>query len=156
MAKEIERKFLVVSDNWKEDVSNSIIFKQGYFKGDNLSASIRVRIEGDVAKLNIKGATIGIVRDEFEYDIPIEEANQLLSLYCKKPYIEKTRYYVNYQSHLFEIDEFIGDNKGLVVAEVELSSENESIDLPDWVGEDVSEQTKYYNNNLVENPFKQW
>ena len=156
MGKEIERKFLVTGKEWKSYSSHSIVFKQGYFKGEKLSASIRVRIEGEVAKLNIKGATIGIVRDEFEYPIPVDEANQLLALYCKTPYIEKTRYYVNYKSHLFEIDEFIGENQGLVVAEVEIENVDETISLPDWIGEDVSEQPKYYNNNLVEFPFSQW
>jgi len=155
MPLEIEKKYLLKNDQWRTEVISSTVFKQGYFGGGG-KASLRVRIEGDKANLNIKGATIGIVRQEYEYSIPLSEAQELLDNLCEQPLIEKTRHIVKTNTHKWEIDEFTGDNAGLIVAEVELQSEQEVIQLPDWVGQEVSADEKYYNVALRTNPFKNW
>jgi adenylate cyclase len=155
MAQEIERKFLVVDDSWREQVYRRARMRQGYLN-DTQKSSVRVRVEGDNAYLNIKSATLGIQRTEYEYPIPVDEANEILSELAHKPLIEKTRHYVKYADHLWEVDVFEGDNKGLIVAEVELKHEDEAIELPPWVGEEVSADPRYYNVCLVKNPFKDW
>jgi adenylate cyclase len=155
MAIEIERKFLLKNDAWRDDVVKHIDFKQGYLVGSD-KASVRVRIEGDKANINIKGATLGIVRSEFEYEIPLQDANELLDGLCDQPFIDKVRHYVHIGKHEWEIDEFKGENQGLVVAEVELTDENEAFDKPLWLGEEVSSDKRYYNSMLVKNPFKNW
>jgi len=152
---EIEKKFLLKNNSWRHQVSTSTVFKQGYFGGSG-KASLRVRIEGDKANLNIKGATIGVVRQEYEYPIPFSEAEELLMSLCEQPLIEKVRHIVHSATHKWEIDEFKGDNSGLIVAEVELQSEDEIIELPDWVGKEVSAEEKYYNVALQTNPYKNW
>ena len=155
MAKEIERKFTIINNNWKEAVSSSSRFRQGYM-GTDEKASVRIRLEDDKANINIKSATLGIQRQEYEYDIPVTDANEMLDTLCHKPLIEKTRHYVQHQGKTWEIDVFEGDNQGLVVAEIELDSEDESFTLPDWAGEDVSHDTRYYNVCLVSHPYKDW
>ena len=155
MGIEIEKKFLLANDNWREQVYNSVQFRQGYLVGSEKS-SVRVRIEGDQSNLNIKGATLGIRRQEFEYPIPMEDANELLSTLCAEPLIEKTRHYVCSGKHTWEIDEFAGDNQGLIVAEIELSHENESFEPQEWLGEEVSGDKRYYNSMLIKDPYKNW
>lgn len=155
MATEIERKFLLKNDNWREQVVKHIEFKQGYIVGSE-KASVRVRIEGDKANINIKGATLGIVRPEYEYAIPIEDAKELLANLCQKPFIDKVRHYIYIGKHEWEIDEFKGDNQGLQVAEIELASVNEEFEQPLWLGKEVSSEKKYYNSLLVKNPYKNW
>lgn len=155
MATEIERKFLVINDSWRNDVTDSIHYLQGYF-ATNESCSIRVRIGGGKADINIKSATLGITRSEYDYPIPVQDAREMLDALCIKPLIEKTRYHVHHQDRLWEIDVFAGDNAGLVVAEVELESADAAITLPDWIGEDVSHDPRYYNVCLVEHPYKNW
>lgn len=155
MAKEIERKFLVNHDNWRKDVTKSIHYIQGYFT-TNASCSIRIRVSGDKADLNIKSATLGITRTEYEYPLPLEDANEMLDHLCNKPLLEKTRYYVQHQGHLWEIDVFTGDNEGLIVAEIELKSAEEKFSLPDWAGKEVSDDPRYYNVCLVSHPYKDW
>ncbi|MCW8929753.1 MAG: CYTH domain-containing protein [Gammaproteobacteria bacterium] len=155
MGIEIEKKFLLANDNWRDQVHTSVHFRQGYLIGSDKS-SVRVRIEGDKSNLNIKGATLGVRRQEFEYPIPMEDANELLSTLCAEPLIEKTRHYVKVGEHTWEIDEFSGDNQGLIVAEVELSHENEIFEEQEWLGEEVSEDTRYYNSMLIKNPYKNW
>jgi len=152
---EIERKFLLKNETWRAEVLSSTVFKQGYFAG-NGKASIRVRVEGEQANINIKGATIGVKRAEYEYPIPLDEAIELLETLCEHPLIEKVRHIVKHAEHKWEIDEFDGENDGLIVAEVELQSEQESIQLPAWAGEEVSAQEKYYNVSLRSNPYKNW
>lgn len=155
MAKEIERKFTIINDSWKQAVSRSSRFRQGYMGTDD-KASVRIRLEDDKANLNIKSATLGIQRQEYEYEIPITDANEMLDTLCHKPLIEKTRHYVQHQGKTWEIDVFEGDNQGLLVAEIELDSEDENFTLPDWAGEDVSHDTRYYNVCLVSHPYKDW
>lgn len=155
MAKEIEYKFLIVNDDWRKDADEGIYMVQGYM-GSNEKSSIRIRINGDTANLNIKSKTIGIQRSEYEYNIPANEAKEMLESLCDRPFIEKTRFHVNHDGNKWEIDVFSGDNDGLVVAELEVSSVDEKFSLPDWIGKDVSNDTKYYNICLVTHPYKDW
>lgn len=154
MALEIERKFLVSSDDWQDHTHQSTPLSQGYLNS-NKERTVRVRIAGDRGILTIKGKTIKTTRQEFEYDIPLAEARKLLLL-CEQPIIEKTRYLVTADELLWEIDVFEGVNKGLTVAEVELQSEEQKIDLPSWVGQEVSDDPRYYNSNLIRHPFQDW
>ena len=141
MAIEIEHKFLLKNDSWRQQVESAVIFKQGYLSSQPTS-SIRVRISNTQAWLNIKSATIGTQRHEYEYEIPIEDANEIIELLCTKPIIEKTRHYINNNGHIWEIDEFHGVNEGLIVAELELSELNEWFEKPEWVGEEVTEHVR--------------
>ena len=153
MATEIERKFLVVSDEWKQH-SAGTPYHQGYLSRDP-DRTVRVRVAGESAYLTIEGRTHGLSRQEFEYPIPALDALALLAI-CDGPLIEKTRYVVEHRGHRWEIDEFSGDNSGLVLAEVELLEVNEAVDLPPWVGREVSDDPRYYNSNLAVNPFCRW
>ena len=120
------------------------------------AASVRVRIEGDKAFLNIKSATLGVRRQEYEYPIPVDEARELLETLCEQPLVEKTRYRVNHDGLEWEIDVFEGKNEGLIVAEVELEAEEQKISLPSWCGQEVSEDARYYNVNLGKHPYTDW
>jgi adenylate cyclase len=155
MATEIERKFLLRDDSWRAAADAGTRFRQGYLIGA-VKASVRVRIEGEAANINIKSATLGIQRQEFEYAIPLADAEELLNTLCEQPQIEKTRYHVPYGDHLWEVDVFAGDNAGLVVAEVELGDENEAFAMPPWAAEEVSHDTRYYNVCLVNHPYGEW
>lgn len=155
MATEIEHKFLLKNENWRKEVSHCVVYKQGYLSSQSTS-SIRVRISNREAWLNIKSATIGTQRSEYEYEIPLSDAQEILDNLCFKPVIEKTRHFVKYENHLWEIDEFDGENAGLIVAEIELNSLNENFTKPDWIGEDVTQDVRYYNNNLAKTPYSQW
>lgn len=155
MAVEIEKKFLLANDRWRMQVNKSIQFRQGYLVGSD-KASVRIRIEGDKSNLNIKSATLGVRRQEYEYPIPMDEAQELLDTLCDKPLIEKTRHYIDTGEHVWEIDEFTGDNAGLIVAEIELQDEQESFQYFDWLGQEVSHDKRYYNSMLSKNPYKNW
>ena len=155
MALEVEHKFLLANDDWRDEVDHAVYYKQGYLSGSPLS-SVRVRISDTHAWLNIKSATIGTYRQEFEYEIPLADANAILDDLCHKPVIEKVRHFVSHQDHLWEIDEFKGDNAGLIVAEIELSQIGESFAKPHWIGAEVTDDLRYYNNNLTKNPYKNW
>jgi len=155
MATEIERKFLLLTDDWKRLAREHICIQQGYF-GTAEKASIRVRISGNEANINIKSATLDIVRKEYEIPIPLDDAKEMIEYLCQHPIIKKTRYLVPFGSHIWEIDEFEGDNEGLVVAEIELSSVDEDFKKPEWLGEEVSNDKRYYNVCLVNNPYKNW
>ena len=155
MATEIERKFLLVSDAWRALISRSESFRQGYLSSSK-RASVRVRIADDTATLNIKGMTLGIQRLEYEYEIPLPDATELLDQLCERPLIEKTRHFVEFGGKLWEIDEFHGDNAGLIVAEVELDAPNDVIPMPVWAGADVSHLERYYNVRLTQYPSSQW
>lgn len=155
MAIEIEHKFLLSNENWRQSVSNSTYYKQGYLsQGKN--GVVRIRVSDNEAWLVIKGATIGTSRPEFTYDIPLAEAHELLDQLCEKPLIEKIRHFIHAGDHVWEIDEFKGDNEGLIVAEIELTTEGEPFDKPEWIGQEVTDDPRYYNNNLATNPFKNW
>jgi len=155
MGIEIERKFLVINDAWRKDVLSETRLKQGYLANQE-RASVRVRIGGDKAYLNIKSATLGIRRSEFEYEVPVDDAEEMLEQVAIRPFIDKTRYTLKCGEHLWEVDLFHGENEGLIVAEVELGSEDESFQVPDWTGEEVSDDPKYFNVCLVKHPFCNW
>lgn len=155
VGQEIERKFLVVSEQWRDAVVAHVVYRQGYLCG-NQRSSVRIRVSDQEARLNIKSATLGIERQEYDYPLPLEEAHTLLDCLCEQPLIEKTRYYVDYQGKRWEIDVFAGDNAGLIVAEIELACVDETIALPPWVGEEVSHDPRYYNVSLVKYPYKDW
>jgi adenylate cyclase len=154
MALEIERKYLVDLEKLGT-LENGIRIKQAYLS-TNKEAVVRVRVKNDKAYLTIKGSNIGVTRLEFEYEIPLIQANEMLDKLCQKPLIDKTRYLINYENHTWELDVFYGENEGLVVVEVELSSEDETIILPSWVKEEVTSDARYYNSNLMKNPYKNW
>lgn len=155
MAKEIERKFLVLNDQWRDLVKKQDYYRQGYLN-DAIQCSVRVRVANDQAYLNIKSATLGIERNEYEYPIPMADATEMLERFSLGPVIEKTRYFVDIGKHTWEIDVFEGDNQGLVVAEIELANESEAFDKPAWIGEEVSDDPRYYNVCLVKHPYKEW
>ena len=155
MGVEIERKFLVINDSWREAASPGMRYRQGYLSTDR-SNSVRVRVCGDRAWLNIKSAAVGITRREYEYEIPSADAHAILEELCVKPQIEKTRFIVEHDGLAWEIDVFEGDNSGLVVAELELGSTGDQFTLPAWAGEDVSGDIRYYNQRLVEHPYSGW
>ncbi len=154
MPREIERKFLLKNDKWRSMVQASRALRQGYLCGND-RASVRVRIDGDQANLNIKSATLGVERLEFEYAIPVEQAEALLSELAGQV-VEKTRHEVRHHEHLWEIDEFAGDNAGLIVAEVELEDAQERFERPDWLGDEVSGDPRYYNTELARHPYSRW
>ena len=155
MALEIEHKFLLRDERWRDQVEHSLRMRQGYLVSD-ATRSVRVRVAGDQGYLNIKSGTLGIARREYEYRIPLAEAEELLNTLCEKPLLEKTRHFLHYGDHLWEVDEFGGDNAGLIVAEVELGTVDEAFARPDWVGEEVSHDLRYYNSQLVRHPYKDW
>jgi len=153
MAREIERKFLVTNQDWRSDDATE--YRQGYLSLDR-ERTVRVRVTGTTARLTIKGITRGATRQEFEYEIPLGDANEMLTTLCRRPLIEKRRYTVRIGGLDWEIDEFFGDNAGLVVAEVELESEDQPFDRPAWLGREVTGDPRYYNANLVEHPYSAW
>ncbi|MEK7323120.1 MAG: CYTH domain-containing protein [Pseudomonadota bacterium] len=155
MATEIERKFLVLNDDWRRQAAPGARLRQGYLSS-GAACSIRVRSAGDHAQLNIKSATLGVSRREYEYAIPVGDASELLDHFCDGPLIEKTRYAVEYAGHVWEVDVFEGDNAGLIVAEIELDSEDEVFEKPAWAGVEVSHDPRYYNVCLVKHPYKDW
>ncbi|KIO48350.1 CYTH domain-containing protein [Nitrosospira sp. NpAV] len=156
MSKEIERKFLVGDKNpasWGNAIHSEI--RQGYLSIDKYR-TVRVRIAGDAAYLTIKGITEGASRAEYEYPIPVAHAKQMLDGLCLRPLIEKRRYRVGYGGLVWEVDEFYGDNAGLIVAEVELKDAQQVFDKPPWAGEEVTDDPRYYNANLVNHPYAKW
>ena len=155
MATEIERKFLLANDSWRKYADKGIYMIQAYM-ASNEKSSVRIRIQGDSANLNIKSKTLGVQRSEYEYSIPLDDAREMIESLCNKPYIEKIRFHVMHDEHEWEIDVFAGDNEGLIVAEIELNSVNENFSLPDWIGEEVSNEPRYYNICLVNHPYKNW
>ncbi|HNW77969.1 MAG TPA: CYTH domain-containing protein, partial [Candidatus Competibacteraceae bacterium] len=148
-------KFLLRDERWRDQVEHSLRMRQGYLVSD-ATRSVRVRVAGDQGYLNIKSGTLGIARREYEYRIPLAEAEELLNTLCEKPLLEKTRHFIHYGDHLWEVDEFGGDNAGLIVAEVELGAVDEAFARPDWIGEEVSHDLRYYNSQLVRHPYKDW
>lgn len=154
MAREIERKFLVKGTAWKRG-AEGVRFRQGYLSSVK-ERTVRVRTEGTRAVLTIKGLTRGVERQEYEYSIPLADAIQMLHTLCERPLIDKVRYMRTVGPHLWEVDEFLGDNEGLVVAEIELSSPDEAFERPAWIGKEVSNDPRYFNANLIHHPFGTW
>jgi CYTH domain-containing protein len=154
MAVEIERKFLVTDDSWRS-LATGTLYRQGYIATE-AGATVRVRLVGDRGYLTIKSKIGQISRTEYEYSIPASDAREMLDNLCQRPLIEKIRYKIPLAELIWEIDEFAGENEGLILAEVELPTENFSLDLPEWIGRDVSDDPRYFNANLVKYPFKKW
>ena len=152
MAVEIERKYLVMGQPWLQ--VPGVVYQQGYLNRDK-TRTVRVRIAGEAAFLTIKGVNVGATRAEFEYPIPLADAEALLAL-CDGPLIEKTRYLLDHAGTRWELDVFAGDNAGLVVAEVELASEDQAFARPDWLGDEVTQDARYFNSNLAVHPYCRW
>jgi adenylate cyclase len=154
MGIEIEKKFLLTGTEWKQ-LATGTAYRQGYLNSAK-ERTVRVRTINNQGFLTIKGVSVGATRLEYEYEIPLEDANALLDELCEKPLIEKNRYKVNFSGFTWEIDEFFGENDGLIVAEIELESEDQTFDKPDWVGEEVTGDSRYFNSNLINNPYSKW
>ncbi|MBW2064784.1 MAG: CYTH domain-containing protein [Deltaproteobacteria bacterium] len=154
MGKEIERKFLVRNDSWRS-LARGTRYRQGYLNSAK-ERIMRVRTIDDKGFLTIKGITRGASRLEFEYDIPVADAERMLDELCERPLIEKNRYRIEYKGLVWEVDEFFGENQGLIVAEVELEGEEQGFEKPDWIGEEVTGDPKYFNSNLIQHPYTKW
>jgi len=161
MAIEIERKFLLIGDEWRVAAHAVVAIAQGYLNdlhavdSGAMNTSVRVRIEGEQARLNIKSRELGASRQEFDYLIPMGDARALLAL-CVGGVIDKRRHLVRHAGHLWEIDEFLGDNAGLIVAEIELDREDEPFERPAWLGVEATHAARYYNLALASRPYSQW
>ena len=154
MGIEIERKFLLQGDAWRS-LGQPVLLRQGYLSS-NKERVVRVRIEGEGATLTIKGRSSGATRGEWEYPIPLADAAELLDGLCEQPLIEKYRRRIEFAGNVWEVDEFLGANQGLAFAEIELSSEDQAFDKPDWIGAEVTHDPRYYNSSLIRLPFSQW
>jgi adenylate cyclase len=154
MGKEIERKFLVKGDVWRS-LATGTACRQGYLNSAK-ERTVRVRTIDDRAFLTIKGLTVGATRGEYEYEIPLADCNAMLDALAEKPIIEKKRYKVPLEGLTWEIDEFFGENDGLIVAEVELESKMQIFEKPEWVGEEVTADPRYFNSNLIKHPYSKW
>lgn len=159
MATEIERKFLVKGEAWRVGAEGER-YCQGYLsRGDGYAVAdrtVRIRVAGVRAYVTIKGASHGIARLEYEYEIPMGDAEEMLSQLCDRPLIDKIRYKIPHQDLLWEVDEFLGENQGLIMAEVELETTDQAVVLPDWVGAEVSGDRRYFNAYLVDHPYRSW
>jgi adenylate cyclase len=154
MGVEIERKFLLTGDGWRA-LGTPVLLRQGYLSSDP-DRTVRVRIEGEQGTLTIKGRSVGATRGEWEYPIPLDEAGDLLDRLCQQPLIEKYRRRIDFAGNVWEVDEFLGANAGLVVAEIELASEAQAFDKPDWIGAEVTDDKRYFNSSLIRHPFSGW
>lgn len=155
MAREIERKFLVVNDDWRSAASAVVRYRQGYLATTD-RCSVRIRVDGDHGYLNIKSATLDIMRTEFEYRVPLADAEEILDTLCEGLLVEKQRHFVEHQGHTWEVDVFEGVNRGLIIAEIELEAVDTSFPLPSWAGREVSDDPRYYNVYLARHPYTQW
>ncbi len=154
MAQEIERKFRVTATTYR-DLAKGTHYRQGYLNSQK-ERVVRIRTIDDKGFITVKGITRGATRLEFEYEISVADANEMLNDLCEQPIIEKHRYKVAMGEHVWEIDEFHGENEGLTVAEVELESEDQEYPKPDWIGEEVTGDARYYNSNLIAKPYNKW
>lgn len=152
---EIERKFLVRDDSWRADAERRVLIRQGYLNTDG-KASVRVREIDGAGRLTVKAAAEGTTRAEFDYPIPVADARRLLDEFCVAGRVEKYRNNIKIQSYLFEIDEFLGESAGLVIAELELESESDDFPRPPWLGEEVTGERRYYNAALATRPYSRW
>lgn len=155
MGVEVERKFLVADDSWRDSVTSATRIVQGYIAQTEV-ATVRVRVRADTGYLTIKGATVGVARSEYEYPIPVDDALAMLAELANGPVIDKVRHLVPVGSHVWEVDVFAGANAPLVMAEVELSGAEEEFVLPAWAGTEVSEDMRYFNVNLAREPYSAW
>jgi adenylate cyclase len=155
MGIEIERKFLVIGDSWRQRVARREFFRQGYLANEG-GCSVRVRIAGEQAWINLKGRVQGARRLEFEYEIPSAEATEILDQLACEGTVEKYRHWIDVGGHEWEVDEFLGANAGLMVAELELDDENETFERPPWLGAEVTDDVRYYNSSLAKTPWPTW
>lgn len=158
MAIERERKFLVKDDTWREDAGNGVLYLQGYIHSD-ADKAVRIRVAGGQGLITIKGSQLKddpTARPEYEYEIPRVDAKEMLKSLCADGYVEKMRYIIPYKGFAWEVDEFLGDNSGLVLAEIEFQNEGQEIPLPEWIAEEVTTETKYINANLAIKPYTTW
>ena len=154
MSQEIERKFLLRDERWRA-LGQGVTMRQGYLSTDP-DRVVRVRIAGDAAFLTIKSRMVGVTRGEWEYPLPLAEAQTLLASLCLQPIIDKLRYRIVHAGMVWEVDEFFGDNAGLVVAEIELAAEDQAFDKPDWIAAEVTDDARYFNSNLLKHPYRKW
>jgi adenylate cyclase len=154
MGLEIEKKFLVKDNSWKS-LATGVLYQQGYLNTEK-ERTVRVRVIDQQGFLTIKGKSTGATRLEFEYEIPVEEAKEMLFKLCGNSVLEKYRYKIPFDGMIWEVDEFLGKNQGLIVAEVEMKSEDQVFELPKWIGEEVTHETKYFNSQLTQKPFSEW
>ncbi|HEY9623849.1 MAG TPA: CYTH domain-containing protein [Crinalium sp.] len=154
MGVEIERKFLLKNDEWRS-LASGVLYRQGYIASGK-GRTVRVRIAGDQGYITIKGPSAGSARSEFEYPIPLTDATEMLDTLCDRPLIEKTRHKIHLDDLIWEVDEFAGENQGLIMAEVELTDANQVVTIPDWIGQEVTGDPRYFNSNLAKNPFTRW
>jgi len=154
MGKEIERKYLVKGNAWR-GLAQGVYYRQGYLNSDK-ERTVRIRATGDKAYITIKGLTVGASRPEYEYEIPVADGNAMLDTLAERPLVEKKRYKIPYGNVTIEVDEFLAENAGLVVAEVEFKSEEQFFDKPAWLGDEVTGDPRYYNANLVAHPYSKW
>jgi adenylate cyclase len=154
MAQEIEKKFLITNEDWR-GLAEGRHYCQGYLSTQK-GRTVRVRTIGEKGFLTVKGRTVGETRLEFEYEIPVKDARELLLELCHKPLIEKTRYKIPFDGFTWEVDEFAGENQGLIFAEIELKYEGETFSQPHWIGKEVTDDPRYYNANLVNTPYRDW
>ena len=152
---EIERKFLVTSEAWRAQAARSVEMRQGYLSREDGKASVRVRVEADGARLNIKAAVVGATRAEYDYEVPLAEGREILEKLCVGR-LEKIRHHVVFDGLTWEVDEFIGDNAGLVVAEIELTDAAQNFSRPAWLGREVTDDRRYYNHYLALHPYRTW
>jgi adenylate cyclase len=154
MAKEIERKFLMKNDSWR-GLASGEHYRQGYLSTAK-ERTVRIRTVGHTGFITVKGINTGATRSEYEYEIPFIDATEILEELCERPLIEKMRYRIPFAGLTWEVDEFEAENKGLITAEVELKEENQAVSIPDWIGQEVTGDPRYYNSNLVARPFSRW
>ncbi len=154
MGVEIERKFLLIGEAWRS-LGEPVLLRQGYLSTDP-SRVVRVRVEGEGATMTIKGRSVGATRGEWEYAIPLADANELLDQLCEQPIIEKYRRRIPFAGNTWEVDEFLGANQGLMFAEIELGSEDQRFDKPAWIGAEVTDDARYFNSSLMRLPYSQW
>jgi CYTH domain-containing protein len=153
MALEIERKFLVKENDWRN--GQGTMYRQGYLNSDK-NRNVRVRVIDNRGYLTVKGISRGATRLEYEYEIPKAEADAMLDILCEKPLITKKRYIIEFKGFVWEVDEFFGDNQGLIIAELELKSEDQLFIKPEWIGDEVTGDSKYFNSNLIHRPYSTW
>ncbi|MDB5933851.1 MAG: adenylate cyclase [Massilia sp.] len=154
MGVEIERKFLPAGDGWRA-LGAPVLLRQGYLSSDPARV-VRVRVEGDRAYITIKSKSVGATRGEWEYPVPLADANEMLDGLCEQPIIEKYRRKIEFAGNTWEVDEFLGANQGLVVAEIELGSEGQQFERPEWIGAEVTDDPRYFNSALVRKPYSLW
>ncbi len=155
MGIEIERKFLPAGDGWRKVAGKGILYRQGYLSDDK-ERVVRIRTAGNRGYLTVKGKTAGMTRVEYEYEIPEQDCIEMLEMLALKPIIEKRRFTIKQSGTVWEVDEFSGENSGLIVAEVEIKSEDQQLVKPEWIGKEVTGDPRYYNSNLIINPFTKW